>query len=160
MSLSRKIAAALDARPDHGALPCEVTADEGGCHLSLNLTAAGPVGLAFDVLTFSAAGGDRPPEAVRAWADQLAARVTYLMEPLVPVEHDALSGELEMRSRAPTDRDGRRAYYSLRLNRDGTARLSRIVADDATRRRQPAPCHLTREALERLADDLAAAAAG
>ena len=29
MSLSQKIAAALDARPDNGALPCDVSVDDG-----------------------------------------------------------------------------------------------------------------------------------
>ena len=44
MSLSQKIAAALDARPDNGALPCDVTVQDGPSRLTLHLTASGPVG--------------------------------------------------------------------------------------------------------------------
>jgi hypothetical protein len=157
MSLSRKIAAALDdpARPDPRALPCEVAAEEGGCRVSLTMTANGPVGLAFDDLTFAGPAGDLPDGALRSWAERVAARVTYLMEPLVILEHDPLAGEVELRSRTPTERGESRSHYEARLRRDGTLRLSRVVTDAATRRRRPAPCQMTREALERLADDLA-----
>lgn len=159
MTLSRKIAAALDARPDQGALPCPVAVEAGNHRLSLNLTACGPVGLAFDSLEFAAAeGDDRSPEEMRAWADRLAARVTYLMEPLVVVEHDPVAGEVELRSQSPTARGDLRAYYEVRLGAAGALRLCRVVFDEATRRRRPAPCQLTREALERLADDLVACA--
>src|SRR5829696_9872943 len=55
MSLSQKIAAALDARPDHGAFPCDVAIDDGPNRLTIHLTASGPVGLAFDALDFATA---------------------------------------------------------------------------------------------------------
>ncbi len=67
MNLSQKIAAALDARPESGALPCETSAEEGSHRLSIHLTANGPVGLAFDRLEFSTSGrSDRSPEAAGA----------------------------------------------------------------------------------------------
>jgi hypothetical protein len=161
MSLSTKIAAAVD-RQGAGAgasLPCEVSAEHDGHRLALQLTAAGPVGLAFDALEFAADGREtRSPEAVRAWADRLARKVTYLMEPLVAIEHDRDGGELAMRSQAPTVRNGRRTYYEARLRGDGTLKLTRVVYDEATRSRQSAPCQMTLEVLERLADDLVACA--
>jgi hypothetical protein len=161
MSLSRKIAAALDGCPDLGVggPPREITAEDGGHRLSLALTSAGPVGVAFDALTYTAPpGAERTADALRAWADRIAARVNYLMEPLVLLELDALGGEAELRSQSPTARGERRAFYEVRLRKDGTLRLSRAVAEDAARRRRPAPCQMTREALERLADDLVACA--
>ena len=49
--------------------------------------------------------------------------------------------------------------FRRRLHPRGALRLSRVTYDEATRRRQPEPCQLTREALERLADDLVASVA-
>lgn len=159
MSLSRKLAAALDTSPDPGPLPRQVAAEDGGRRVRLELTALGPVGLAFDALEFSAGGGPaRAAEALRAWADRLAARVTYLMEPLIVLELDPVAGEAELRSQSPTARGELKAYYEVRLNTSGTLRLSRVVFDDATRRRRPAPCQMTIEVLERLTDDLVACA--
>ncbi len=157
MSLSQRIVAALDARPEVGALPCDLTVEEGGHRLTLRLTACGPVGFAFEALDFATgARADWPPEAVRSWGERLAARATYLMEPLVVLEHDDLGGEVELRSHAPTARGDQRAYYRARLGRRGTLHLSRVAFDEATRRRRPTPCQMTREALERLADDIIA----
>jgi hypothetical protein len=160
MSLSRNIATAVDALTrSYAPLPCEAAAEDAGNRLALNLTAAGPVGLAFDDLEFTAADrAPRPPEALRAWADRLAARLTYLMEPLAVLEHDREAGDLVLRSHAPTARDGLRSYYEIRLSRDGTLRLGRFTFEEPDRRRRPAPCRMTVEALERLADDLVAAA--
>ena len=160
MTLSRKIAAAVDEITAPLEAPREVTVEEGPNRLTLHLNAAGPVGLAFDSLDFATTS--RPewsPEALRAWGDRLAARLTYLMEPLVVLEHDPIDNQVEIRSESPTHRSGRRTYYEVRLHPRGTLRLSRVSYDEATRRRQPAPCQLTREALERLADDLVASVA-
>jgi hypothetical protein len=158
MTLSRKIAAALDAQMDQP-LPRELTVDDGAHRLSLSLTASGPVGLAFDALEFTAdTPADRSAEALRAWAERLSSRVTYLMEPLVVLEFDTLSGEAELRSQSPTARGEVRSYYEVRLSKQGALRLSRVVFDEATRRRRSAPCQMTLEVLERLADDLVACA--
>jgi hypothetical protein len=160
MSLSIKIAAAVDALSGAGVSPpYEAAAEAAGARLTLHLTAAGAVGLAFDALEFTAADrAERSPEALRAWADRLADRLTYLMEPLAVLEHDLGSGELVLRSQTPTARDGRRTFYEVRLRRDGTMRLGRVAFDDSARTRTPAPCRMTVEALERLADDLVACA--
>ena len=160
MTLSRKIAAAVDECTAPLEAPREVTVEEGPSRLTLHLNAAGPVGLAFDALDF--ATNSRPewsPEALRGWGDRLTARLTYLMEPLIVLEHDPVENQVEIRSESPTHRSGRRTYYEVRLHARGTVRLSRVSYDEATRRRQPVPCQLTREALERLADDLVASVA-
>ncbi len=160
MTLSRKIAAAVDECSAPLEAPREVTVEEGSSRLTLHLTAAGPVGMAFDALDFATTS--RPewsPEALRGWGDRIAARLTYLMEPLVVLEHDPIENQVEIRSESPTHRSGRRTYYEVRLHPRGTLRLSRVSYDEATRQRQPESCQLTREALERLADDLVASVA-
>jgi len=155
MSLSRKIAAGVEDRLGLDPLPRLVTASEGAHSLDLQLSAAGPVGLAFDALEFH---GADPDGDLRARADRLAARLDYLMEPLAVVEHDGRAGEVLLRSRKPTRRAGWHAYYEARLGRDGSTRLGRVRFDDQTRQRRPTPCQITAEALERLVDDLVAVA--
>jgi hypothetical protein len=155
MSLSQKIVAALDAQPDVGVLPCDVAVTDRGHRLTLRLTSSGPVGLAFDSLDFATdVRSHWSPEAIKTWGDRLAARVTYLMEPLVVQEQDELGGEVEIRSHAPTVRGDQRSYYQVRLGQPGAAHLSRVTFDESTRRRRPTPCQMTREVLERLVDDL------
>ncbi|MFO0951718.1 MAG: hypothetical protein U0835_11335 [Isosphaeraceae bacterium] len=159
MNLSTKIAAAVDQLPRDSQFPREVSAEDAGHALTLNLASAGPVGLAFSTLRYNGPGPDaRTPDELHAWAGRIASRVTYLMEPLVVLEHDREAGELEMRSQAPTVRQGRRAFYEVRLRADGSLSLGRVVYDEAARARQDVPSQMTLEVLERLADDLVAAA--
>jgi hypothetical protein len=159
MSLRRKIAAALDERLGE-APPHAVSAEEGPHRLSLQLLANAPVGVSFDALDFAVTGRPEwPVDALRAWGERLTSRVTYLMEPLVVLEVDPSGGEVSLRSKNPTPRDGLRAYYEVRLSRSGTLRLARVVFDEEARRRRPAPCQMSREVLERLADDLVASVA-
>jgi|GEM_PF-1836047 len=156
MNLSQKIAAALDGGPDYTTLPNDLSIDGGSHRLTLHLTASGPVGLAFDSLEFAVTPSvEWSSDQLNQTAERIASRLTYLMEPLVVVEHDPIGGEVELRSHAPTTRGDQRAYYEVRLDRQGVLRLSRIAFDEATRRRRPVACQMTREVLERLADDLA-----
>lgn len=160
MSLSRKIAAALDENTKVYAPPCVVAVEEGAHRLTLDLTALDTVGIAFDSLEFATTV--RPEwssDALRSWGERLAGRVTYLMEPLKVLEVDAAGGEVHIRSQNPTTRDDQRSYYEVRLYKQGTLRMERSTFDEVSRRRQRIPCQLTREVLERLADDVAACVA-
>jgi hypothetical protein len=160
MTLSRKIADAVDSLPTGGPLPCPVEAEAGRSRIALNLTAQGPVGIAFDNLEYASTERlDLSSDALRSWGDRLAARVTYLMEPLVVLEVDAQAGEAELRSQTPTPRGDRRSFYEVRLRREGSLQMRRIAVNEATRRRQVGSCQMTLEVLERLADDLAASLA-
>ena len=163
MTLSRKIAAALEDHARHAGPGASGTihVNTDAHRLALGDAVGGPVGVAFGDLAFAAiepdpllAGAD-----LRAWGDRLAARLTYLMEPLVVLEVDADAGAAELRSEAPTVRGEVRSYYEVRLGHDRGLRLQRIRFDATTRRRQAIPCQLTGEALERLADDLVASLA-
>ena len=53
MSLSKKIAAALDENTKVHAPPCEVAVEEGSHRLALDLTALDTVGVAFESLEFA-----------------------------------------------------------------------------------------------------------
>jgi hypothetical protein len=157
MSLSKKIAAALDENTKVHVMPCVVTVEEGPHRLALNLTALDTVGVAFESLEFATTSRpDWPPDALRAWGERLAGRVTYLMEPFKVLEVDADGGVVKIRSQSPTARDQQRSYYEIRLSNQGTLRMERCTFDEASRRRRPASCQFTREVLERLADDITA----
>jgi hypothetical protein len=157
MSLSRKIAAAVEGLTATPGAPTAVAAEEGPHRLALEVGLAGPVGLEARGLEFADSG--RPEwslDELKDWGARLAARLTYLMEPLVVLEADAVAGAVELRSKSPTGRDGRRSYYRIRLDRRGTLRLDRVAYDESARSRRAVPMQLTREVLERLADDLVA----
>jgi len=160
MTLSRKIADAVESLTAATEMPQVVEADAGSARLALNLTARGPVGIAFDGLDFALTDrADLSADALRAWGERLAARLTYLMEPLVVLEVDAQAGEADLRSQAPTPRGELRSFYEVRLRREGSLKLRRVAFDVASRRRMAVPCQMTVEVLERLADDLVASLA-
>lgn len=160
MTLSRKIAAALDQHGRDPNLPTTLSVDDGPNRLALDLTALDSVGVAFDALEFATtARPEWSTDELTAWGERIAQRVTYLMEPLKVVEIDADQGEVQIRSDGPTPRAEHRSYYEVLLGRSGTCRLHRFTFDETTRRRQRASCNLTREVLERLIDDIAATAA-
>jgi hypothetical protein len=159
MSLSKKIAAALDENTRAYVLPCTVTVEDSPDRLTLHLTALDTVGVAFTALEFAATNRTSwTSEALKSWGDRLSARVTYLMEPLKVLEIDAGGGEVQIRSQNPTPRAEQRGYYEMRLFRNGSLRMERFVFDETTRQRRQTPCQLTLEVLERLADDIAASA--
>ena len=160
MSLSKKIAAALDENTTVHALPCSVTVEEGSRRLTLQLCALDTVGLAFTALEFTTTSpAEWTSDALRAWGERLAGRVSYLMEPLKVLEVEPEGGEVQIRSQSPTTRSEQRGYYEVRLFKTGSLRMERFAFDQATRQRRPVPCQLTREVVERLADDIAASTA-
>lgn len=159
MNPSRKIAAALDENTRAYVLPCSVTVEDASNRFILNLTALDSVGVAFDNLDFVTTDRqDWSSAALNAWGERLAARVTYLLEPLKVLEIDAGGGEVQIRSKSPSVRADQRGFYEVRLYKQGLLRMERYVVDDATRQRRRTPCQFTREVLERLADDIAASA--
>ena len=160
MSLSKKIAAALDENTKVHVLPCTVTVEEGPHRLTLHLAALDTVGLACTALEFTTSSrAEWTSEALRSWGDRLAGRVSYLMEPLKVLEVDPDGGEVQIRSQSPTTRSEQRGYYEVRLFKQGMLRMERFAFDEATRQRRPITCQFTREILERLADDFAASTA-
>ena len=160
MSLSQKIAAALDDQGANLSSPTTLVVDDGSQQLTLVLELATPIGVRCQNLEFSLPSSEpRPISALRRWAERVAARATYLMEPLKVVEADSTVGEVLLRSEGPTARNGRRAFYEVRIRSAGTLGIARVAFDESTRRREPESFTLTREVLERLVDDVEASAA-
>ncbi len=158
MSLSQKIAAAVDDLVQNQAPPSAIQVEDGPYRLEIPVGQASPVGI--DCRGFRFAASDRAERSLddlKAWGNRLAKRVTYLMEPLAVQEADPVGGEVLLRSQNPTTRNGRRTFYEVRL-RGGSLNFQRIAFDEATRKSQEIACQFTRETLERLVDDLVATA--
>ena len=105
MSLSKKIAAALDENTKAYVLPCTVVVEASPNRLTLNLTALDTVGLAFSTMEYaSTSKTEWSSDALKQWGDRLSKKVTYLMEPLKVLEVHDQEGEVQMRSQSPTRR--------------------------------------------------------
>ena len=137
MSLSKKIAAALDENTKAYVLPCTVTVEDGPSRLTLNLTALDTVGLAFSTLEFATTSRTEwSSDALSELGRPAVQPVTYLMEPLKVLEVDARGARSRSAARARRPRDEQRGYYEMRLFRQGT------LADGTLRLRRgdpPAP---------------------
>ncbi len=97
-------------------------------------------------------------ERLKAIADALAKKVSYLLEPLAPIEIDEAACSIQMRSVPPYRRENRTSYYEV-LVTAGVISLRRYTKGPREARRTE-PYSITREVLGRLVDDFASAAAG
>lgn len=86
----------------------------------------------------------------------LAERLTYLLEPISPIEVDAQACVVQMRSNPPQRDDDGRSYYELLVRRGGEVSLARFRKENGAGR-QPIPATVTREVLVRLVGDFCAA---
>jgi hypothetical protein len=88
-------------------------------------------------------------------SEALAARLTYLMEPISPIEIDAQECVVQMRSNPPQCDDDGHAYFELLVRRGGEISLRRYRKENNTGR-QPIAATVTREVLVRLVGDFCA----
>jgi hypothetical protein len=82
----------------------------------------------------------------------LADRLTYLMEPIRPIEHDSGACVVQLRSNPPQRDDDSRSYYELLVRRGGEIALTRYRKENGGARQQ-IPATVTREVLLRLVGD-------
>jgi hypothetical protein len=85
----------------------------------------------------------------------LAAKLTYLMEPISPIEIDAQACVVQLRSNPPQRDDDGRSYYELLIRRGGEITLTRFRKENGDARR-PITATVTREVLLRLVGDFCA----
>src|SRR4051794_27645856 len=85
----------------------------------------------------------------------LAGRLTYLMEPIAPIEIDAAACVMQLRSSPPQRDDDGRSYYELTVRRGGEISLARFRKENGGARHQIAAT-VTREVLLRLVGDFCA----
>jgi hypothetical protein len=86
---------------------------------------------------------------------ELSERLTYLMEPISPIEIDQAACVVQLRSNPPQRDDDGRSYYELVVRSGGEIALVRYRKENGNARRQ-ITATLTREALARLVGDFCA----
>jgi hypothetical protein len=96
-------------------------------------------------------------DVLKKWAERLCARVTYLLEPLGPLETDVEGRQVLVRSKSPDERDSAKTFYEVLLQSQGAGvfTLRRYRRADAGPR-EHVDLRTTYELLEKLADDLIA----
>jgi hypothetical protein len=96
-------------------------------------------------------------DVLKKWAQDLCARITYLMEPLGPLEIDSEGRQVLIRSKSPDKRDAATTFYEVLLQSQGAGvfTLRRYRRADAGPR-EHVELRTTHELLEKLADDLVA----
>jgi hypothetical protein len=150
MSLHKQAEAALR----HLVAPQTITAQEGGRRLTCELTALDTLACAFTRLEVAADGlAGASERALRKISDTLSKRLTYLLEPIAPVEIDPEQCVVQMRSNPPQRDEDRSSYYELLVARGGHISLCRY-AKQRGGPRDLVPAHVTREVLLRLIGDI------
>ncbi len=135
-----------------------IAVTDGGQELTAKLTGLDALALAFEHITLvSSALADAPIERLRLVADALAKRLTYLLEPISPIEVDADQCIVQMRSSPPQRDDNGTRYYELLVRRGGELSLRRYQRQRAGERRNIS-AQITREVFLRLVGDLSDAA--
>ena len=96
-----------------------------------------------------------PLDELRAISQQLSERVTYLLEPIGPIESDQFQCVVQMRSLPPGKEENATRYYELLVQQAGDLVLCRYERRVGEERRS-IPAQVTREVLQRLVEDFEA----
>jgi hypothetical protein len=157
MTLQAQAQAALDAVPFFSSGPRSIDCQEVGHRLHSELAAHEQLALAFErfevvSLALATAAIDR----LKKVAEDLSRRLTYLLEPISPVEVDADQCVVQLRSNPPQRNENGASYYELLVQRGGRLSLCRWTKEPGSAR-QIVPAQVTREVFLRLVADFAAA---
>jgi hypothetical protein len=154
MNISIQFGQELSKLAAGGAGSLTVTADPR--RLVCQITQSTPLAVEFDELRLETSELANASVAdLQRLSESLAARLTYLLEPIAPIEADAEQCTVQMRSNPPQKDDDGRSYYELLVRRGGQLHLVRYRKEP----RQPRhriPATVTTEVLLRLADDFCA----
>ena len=136
-----------------GGSPATVTVSEPPRQLTCDVVESNSLAVSFEQLrletgelaTADAAKLERIGKA-------LASRLTYLMEPIAPIEIDAAACVVQLRSNPPQRDDDGRNYYEVMVRRGGEISLVRYRKENGDAR-QPIAATVTCEVLIRLVSD-------
>ena len=159
MSLREQVIASLDSLACGETLPAgarTIKVDAEGMRLECELLSVGPLGCLLSRMTLHTDRlADVSSGRLRGLSQQLSERLTYLLEPISPIEIDPDGCTVQMRSNPPHQDDGQTSYYELMVRRGGSLGLSRYTATRGSERHMIA-AQVTREVLARLIDDFVA----
>ena len=140
-----------------GARHTFVAADSGQ-RLECELTTLDRVGCEFTRFAlFADSLSSATMDQLKRVSEALAARLTYLLEPIKPIEQDADQCVIQMRSVPPQREADVTSYYEVLVRRGGELSLCRWAKSPGDVRQQ-LPAQVTREVFLRLVGDFSAAA--
>lgn len=128
----------------HGELSCRC--------VSADSLAVSILNLCLQTSELDAASIDRLQQV----SQELTNRITYLLEPIGPIEVDVDKCVVQLRSTPPAKEGDATSYYELLVQAGGSLSLVRYCQTEQPPR-EAIPATLTREVLARLADDMVAA---
>jgi hypothetical protein len=140
-----------------GGAAATVTVEALPRRLTCDLVERNPLAVSLNRLQLASAElASATPAELERIGNTLAGRLTYLMEPIAPIEIDAQSCVVQLRSNPPQRNDDGRSYYELIVRRGGEIVLMRYRKENGNARRAIAAT-VTREALKRLVNDFCVA---
>lgn len=160
MSLVQQARQALESSGAFSTGSQTLTAAASGLRLVCDLAALDHLACTFtrfEVTSDSLAGASI--DELKRVSQTLAARLTYLLEPIAPIEIDAGQCVIQMRSNPPQRDEQGTSYYELLVRRGGELSLCRW-SKQAHQARERLPAHVTRQVFLRLVGDFAAVVAG
>jgi hypothetical protein len=156
MTLVEQTRTALAAVPTFAGGGQTLAVVHEGLRLTCDLTALDTLACEF---TRFAVRSDKlstaPIEELKRVSAALAARLTYLLEPISPIEVDSQQCVVQLRSNPPQREADRTSYYELLVRRGGELSLCRWTKQSGDVR-QALAAQVTREVLLRLVGDFAA----
>ncbi|MEX0710703.1 MAG: hypothetical protein WD278_00050 [Pirellulales bacterium] len=158
MSLEHEVRRSLEALAPFSLGSHTLAAAAGDQRLECDLTALDRLACEFTRFELasqrlSQAGIDE----LKRVSEALSKRLTYLLEPISPIEVDAQQCVVQLRSNPPARDEQATSYYELLVRRGGHLSLARWVKDAGNVRR-PLPAQVTRQVLLRLVGDFSAVA--
>ncbi|MGD9646806.1 MAG: hypothetical protein AB7U73_13915 [Pirellulales bacterium] len=156
MSLKTEFTAELDRAAPFSGTTLRIESAADGRRLVCELVALDSLACAFDWLALhdpqlAGLGLDR----LKQVADAISKRLTYLLEPITPIEVDPQQCTVQLRSNPPQSAEDATSYYELLVKRTGEVSICRYRARPGALRERIA-AQVTREVLLRLVDDLLA----
>lgn len=132
----------------------QVDVDSG--RIEADLLAVDAIGCSFQTLAYTTEKlASASLDELKEISTKLTSRLTYLLEPIGLVEVDRDRAAVQLRSSPPQKGDDGTSYYELMVRRGGDVSLNRYQKKPG-QMRQIVPANITREVLQRLAEDFVA----
>lgn len=158
MTLSQRAESALAGLGNYSGSERTLDVAEADLRLRCDLTATDTLGCAFTQFeVHSSKLANASIDQLKKVSEALAARLTYLLEPIKLIEVDADQCVAQLRSSPPQREPEMTTYYELLVRRGGELSLCRW-SKTRTSERQLVPAQVTREVFLRLVADFSAAA--
>ena len=156
MSLQDHAKTALANLTQGAAYPQALSAEHDGQRLTCELSALESLGCAFTYLSVASdVLADATPKRLKELGELLSKRLSYLLEPISPIEVDTEQCVVQLRSNPPQKGDGQSSYYELLVHKGGQISLRRYTKPKG-QPREVSTAHVTREVLLRLIGDFSA----